>query len=55
MPIQRILRIVAVSLSASMYFASPPQGSLRPERGPMRPRAVVRPPRLDSMPSPSAR
>ena len=52
---RHMLKILAVGLSASLYFASPPQSPMQPERGPMRPRAVVRPPRLDSMPSPSAR
>jgi hypothetical protein len=55
MSVRHMLRVLAVGLSASLYFASPPQSPLQPERGPMRPRAVVRPPRLHSMPSPSAR
>jgi hypothetical protein len=55
MAFRRILRILAVGLSASLYLASPPQSPLQPERGPMRPRAVVRPPRLDLTPPPSSR
>ena len=51
MSVRRVLRVMAVWLSASLYFASPPESPLQPERGPMQPRVVVRPPRLELMPS----
>jgi hypothetical protein len=54
MSVRQIVRVMAVCLSASFYFATPPESPLQPERGPMQPRAVVRPPRLELMPSPSA-
>lgn len=52
---RKVLRILAVGLSASLYVGTGPHNPLQPERGPMRPRAVVRPPRLDAMPPGSAR
>lgn len=53
MRVRYLVRAVAVGLSASLYVASPPQSPRQPERGPMRPRAVVRPPRLEARPAPT--
>jgi hypothetical protein len=55
MVVRHLLRLLTIGLSTSLYAASPPQGPTLLERGPMRPRAVVRPARLGVLPSVSAR
>ena len=52
---RRMLRVLTVSLSASLYVGIAPQSHVQPERGPMRARAVARPPRLDAIPPGTAR
>ncbi len=52
---RRWLRALTVGLSASLYVGVAPQNQVQPERGPMRSRAVVRPPRLEAIPPGTAR
>jgi hypothetical protein len=55
MVVRYLLRLLTIGLSTMLYATSPPQGPTLLERGPMQPRAVVRPPRLGVLPSTSAR
>ena len=55
MIIRRALRLLTIGLSTSLYAAAPPQGPALLERGPIRPRAIVRPARLAVIPSAAAR
>ena len=52
---RRLLRVLAVGWSASLYVGVAPQSPVRPERGPMRARAITRPPRLEAIPPGTAR
>ena len=52
---RRMLKVLAIGWCASLYVGIAPQSQVQPERGPMRVRAVVRPPRLEAIPPGSAR
>ena len=54
MSLGSVLKAMMIGLSVGLYAGCPPQGPLLLERGPMKPRVIVRPARLGMLP-PAAR